>query len=216
MLKVWGLRLVRGAPSERPEPKVEDDLAGLITRFRSGDRKAVRTLLVSLAPPMLQVIRRVLGAHHPDLDDTLQESTIALLGALRSFRGECTARHFACRIAAFTAITARRRRRVDDQTTPPGDFEEQPFGELDPSAENDWAITARRRRLVRQLLDELPEAQAGALVLHCVAGLTVGELASATGVPLETARSRLRLAKAALRLRIASDPAACELIEEAT
>jgi RNA polymerase sigma-70 factor (ECF subfamily) len=78
MLRVLGLRLVRGAPAEGAALGVEDDLAELIARFRAGDRKATRTLLVSLVPPMLQVIRRVLGAHHPDVDDTAQESTIAL------------------------------------------------------------------------------------------------------------------------------------------
>jgi len=214
MLRVLGLRLVRGAPTERAELRVEDDLAELVTRFRAGDRKAVRTLLVSLASPMLQVIRRVLGAHHPDVDDTLQESTIALLRGLRAFRGDCTARHFACRIAAFTAISARRRRRVEDDSAPLGEFEEEPPADGDGAADTDWAIAARRRRLIRRLLDDLPEPQAEALVLHVVAGLTVGELAATTRVPVETARSRLRLAKTALRLRIASDPTAGELLEE--
>jgi RNA polymerase sigma-70 factor (ECF subfamily) len=105
---------------------------------------------------------------------------------------------------------------VEDDSEPLGEFEEPPPGLVDATAEKDWAISARQRRLVRRLLDDLPQAQAEALVLHVVAGLTVGELAGATRVPVETARSRLRLAKAALRDRITSDPAAGELLEEET
>jgi len=60
----------------------------------------------------------------------------------------------------------------------------------------------------------LPVPQAEALVLHSIVGLTVEELASATAVPVETARSRLRLARAALRVRITGDRAALELTED--
>ena len=40
------------------------------------------------------------------------------------------------------------------------------------------------------------------------------EVASSTGVAVETTRSRLRLAKAALRERIALDPVAADLLLE--
>jgi DNA-directed RNA polymerase specialized sigma24 family protein len=43
--------------------------------------------------------------------------------------------------------------------------------------------------------------------------MTVEEVAATTQSPLETARSRLQLAKAALRKRIAGDPATAELLE---
>lgn len=49
------------------------------------------------------------------------------------------------------------------------------------------------------LLADLPEAQREAFVLHEEAGLTVGEIAVATGVNAETAKSRLRYALARLR-----------------
>jgi RNA polymerase sigma-70 factor (ECF subfamily) len=49
------------------------------------------------------------------------------------------------------------------------------------------------------LLADLPEMQREAFVLHEEAGLTVSEIAAATGVNAETAKSRLRYAIARLR-----------------
>lgn len=48
-------------------------------------------------------------------------------------------------------------------------------------------------------LRELPVEQRVALVLHYYAGYSVGETAEISGVPLETTRSRLRLARGRLR-----------------
>jgi RNA polymerase sigma-70 factor (ECF subfamily) len=156
---------------------------------------------------MLKVIRRVLGARHPEVEDTLQEAMLATARALPTFRGECSPWHFGSRIASFVAISARRR-------VPPPPSDPLDDHDLPGATETDWALAARRRELVRRLLDQLPVPQAEALVLHCVAGLTVEEVAAASSVPVETARSRLRLAKRAFRIRIADDAAATELLED--
>jgi RNA polymerase sigma factor (sigma-70 family) len=207
MARVLTLRRISGKPHERSAEGAEGDLAPLLDRCRAHDPAATRTLLTSLAPSMLQVIRRVLGARHPDVEDTLQEAMLATARALPTFRGECSARHFGCRIATFVAISARRRE-------PPHPSDSLDDHDRPGDAEADWALAARRRELVRALLTELPLAQAEALVLHSVAGLTVEEVAAAAGVPIETARSRLRLAKGTLRVRIAGDAAATELLED--
>ena len=211
MLKVLRIRRARAGALLMREPS-GDDLDLLVRRCHAGDASAMRTLLVSLGPSMLQVIRRVLGARHPDVEDTLQEATMALLQALPSFRGACSLRHFGCRVAAFKAISARRRRRPGDE--PAADEPDEVPADLPAEEQADLALSARRRALVRDLLVELPEPQAEALVLHCVVGLTVEELARTSGVPVETARSRLRLAKGALRARIVDDAAALELVED--
>jgi RNA polymerase sigma factor (sigma-70 family) len=215
MLKVLHLRLARGNPPESPRPPLKDDLGAVLLRSRAGEARALRTLLTALGPAMLQVVRRVLGSRHPDVEDTFQEATLALVQALSTFRGECSARQFACRIATFTAISARRRHKVagDVPLDDDDDEDRSPRGS-ETVPETDWVLAARRRELVRHLLDELPVPQAEALVLHSIVGLTVEELASATAVPVETARSRLRLARAALRVRIAGDRAALELTED--
>ncbi|MEP6504807.1 MAG: sigma factor-like helix-turn-helix DNA-binding protein, partial [Betaproteobacteria bacterium] len=52
-------------------------------------------------------------------------------------------------------------------------------------------------------LAQLPEAQREAFVLQAEGGLSVDEVASATGVGAETAKTRLRYAKAKLRTLLA-------------
>jgi RNA polymerase sigma-70 factor (ECF subfamily) len=67
--------------------------------------------------------------------------------------------------------------------------------------------------VLRSLFEELPDAQSEALVMHVALDLKVWEVAAATGAPVNTVRSRLRLAKAALRLRIESEPALRDALE---
>jgi RNA polymerase sigma-70 factor (ECF subfamily) len=67
---------------------------------------------------------------------------------------------------------------------------------------------------VRSLLATLPEPQAETLALHCVLGYTIPEIASSTGAPRETVRSRLKEARRALREKMRTDPMLKEIIEE--
>jgi RNA polymerase sigma-70 factor (ECF subfamily) len=159
---------------------------------------------------MLQMVRRVLGAHDADVEDVFQEALLALVRALPGFRGDCSTRHFSCRVATLTALKARRRRLGQVEMLAAADDEER----WEAVDEHDWALSSCRRQLLRTLLDELPAEQAEALTLHYLGGLTVDEAARATGAPAETVRSRLRLAKAALRERAALDPSMSELLED--
>ena len=211
MLKLVGKPGEVPAGGRRSPPAANaDDLSPLVGRARNGEGAAQRTLLATLGPLMLQMVRRVLGAGHRDVEDVFQESVMGLLRSLAGFRGDCGTRHFACRIATLTAIKARRRQATEPSTAM-ADTDDELADAID---DRDWALSANRRSVLRRLLDELPDAQAEALVLHCVAGLTIDELAGATRAPVETARSRLRLAKAALRERIAMDPTLTELLED--
>lgn len=63
------------------------------------------------------------------------------------------------------------------------------------------------REQAQALLDALaalPAAQREAFLLQAEAGMSVAEMAQATGVPVETARSRLRYARAQLRAALES------------
>jgi RNA polymerase sigma-70 factor (ECF subfamily) len=202
------LRLVSTRPGRA------DALADVAAGAAAGDRKAIRTLLLSVTPHMLRVVRRVLGAEHPDVDDVAQESAFALVEALAGHRGECSVLHFACRVAVLTAMNTRRRdatqkrlRRRDDAMPVEG----YPSGSPPPEAQ---VIAQARAKAVRDLLDTLPVEQAEVLAMHCVLGYTVREIADASGTPPETVRSRLRLAKQALRARVAEDPELGKIVGE--
>jgi RNA polymerase sigma factor (sigma-70 family) len=190
-----------------------DPLAGLAAEALRGDRASVRTLLSTLGPHLLKITRRVLGAAHADVDDVAQECAIALISALPRRRGDSTVLHFACRIAVLTAMNVRRRERAEKRRRTRDDamaVEALPSQLPAPDAALSARVTAD---LVRELLDSLPIEQAEVLGLHCVVGYAVPEIAAASGVPIETVRSRLRLAKQALRARVLVSPRLDEISE---
>jgi RNA polymerase sigma-70 factor (ECF subfamily) len=162
---------------------------------------------------MLRVVRQILGPAHPDSEDVLQEAAVGLVEALGEFREECTVRHFACRVALLTALNARRRFRLRERLTPhaaPSEVEEMSaVGARQPDQ-----LSERRRAVVLELLNELPQPQAEALAMHCVLGYTVAETAEATGVPANTVRSRLVSAKTQLRSVLADDAELSEQLRE--
>jgi RNA polymerase sigma factor (sigma-70 family) len=209
------LRIV--APcSSRPTVTVQtgqDELARLADLAARGDARAIRTFVVLIGPHLLRVVRRVLGTHHPDVDDVVQEAVFSVIRALPKFRGECTVLHFVCRLAVLTATGAQRR---DAALKRPQARDEQDVELLTHSLPTvDDAVIARiSAEAVRGLLATLPPAQAETLALQAILGYTLEEIATATGAPIETVHSRLRLAKQLLRRQVLGDPRWREFAEE--
>ncbi len=193
---------------ERPV-RSDDPLAPLVPPALERDPSALRRLLDAVAPDVIRVVGLIAGPSAADADDLAQEALLAFLRALPDFRGDCTVRRYARRVAARSALSSRRRdarkaahheRWVDREAR-----EQTPAGPT--------ALAERRRELLRVLLLELPEAQAETLVLRVVLGHSIAEIATAMGAPLNTVRSRLRLAKEALRRRIEADPVLRDRLE---
>jgi RNA polymerase sigma-70 factor (ECF subfamily) len=199
-----------GAQRARPRP---DDLLRMANAAAAGMPDAAATLIVHVGAPMLAAVRRVMGSKHRDIDDITQDAVIALLGALDTFRGECSVIHFAQRIAVLTALSARRRIRVERRCTDPDTHEIENVP--DSGNESPWlaAVSRRRRELVQQLLDELPDVLAESLALHFAFGYTVEEIAAAAQISANTVWSRLRLGKQALRRKLGRDAQLTELFE---
>jgi RNA polymerase sigma factor (sigma-70 family) len=190
-------------PSSSPAPvelTPESTTREVAQAAATGDARATKMLLQRLAPRVARSVRLVMGAQHADFDDAVQLSLIALIQALPAFRGDCEPEHYASRIAVRTAMATRRRsskrgarndgsvemdRLVDDGPVPASQ-----------------AVSAQTREVLRGLLDTLPEEQAETLALRVVLGWSLGEVAEATSAPLNTVRSRLRLAKETLRAKL--------------
>jgi RNA polymerase sigma-70 factor (ECF subfamily) len=152
-----------------------------------------------------------MGGGHPDVEDVAQQSLIAFIQALPAFRGDSDPSRYATTIAVRTAIAARRRVRVDHARRDAGaDADTLASSEREPGE----ALASRRRKeLLRDLLAELPHEQAEALAMRVVLGWSLEEIAGQSGAPLNTVRSRLRLAKESLRKTIESQPGLCEALE---
>lgn len=200
--------------NERSSARHPDELAGLARASANGDRGATHALLVALAPHLLRTVRSMLGRNNPDAEDVAQEAALVVLRALPNFRGESTVQRFATRTAVLVAMNARRKRaaskRGGDHAALEADLDELV---AHPDGPEERLVQAQAAEAVRALLLTLPAAQAEALALHCVGGCTLAEIAAATNAPVQTVKSRLRLARTALRLKLDGKPALLELLE---
>jgi len=194
-------------PGDLPSPSSpHDPLRDLAARTAAGDRRATDHVLRALAPRILGVARRILGAGHPDVEDASQEALVAVVRALAGFRGESSVQHYATRIAVRTCLHVRKRAHLREHRR---GLVEAEGGLRSPAP--DAVVTARRRELLLEVMATVSPEQAETLVMRVVLGLSLQEVAEATGVPVNTVRSRVRLAKEALRRRLERSPGRGEL-----
>ena len=158
----------------------------------AGDRRALEVVVSRLLPRLRNLVRYLVRGDS-DADDIAQEAMVAVVRGLPTFRGEGALESWADRVAVReTFACLRRARRARDRIDRGADLSVVPHPEGGPDA------YAERRRMAR-LLDQLPDDQRHALVLHHVIGLSVPEIAAEIGAPIETVRSRLRLGMGRLR-----------------
>jgi RNA polymerase sigma factor (sigma-70 family) len=184
-----------------PEEGSPNDVA---RRAAEGDPAAIASVLRSIRPAVVAVVRRILGPCQADADDAVQHTLIGFIRALPAYRGDADPTAYAKTIAVRSALAFRRQAHFASARTD-GSEDAGLLPSKHPSPSDD--VTAeQRRRLVRQLLGEIPAEQAEALAMRVVLGWSLEEIAAHSAVPLNTVRSRLRLAKEALRKRIEAAP----------
>ena len=170
-----------------------------------GDVLAMDDLLHDVQPKVRRVVCAVLGRSHTDVDDVCQYAMLAFAQSLDAFRGECEPVHFASRIAARTAMAWVRRSRETSKRFQDGvDLEQLASAPTEPLVDTE---RSRRMAVMRDALARIPMDQAEALALRIVFDWSLPEVAKATGAPMNTMKSRVRLAKNALRAIIDSDGA---------
>jgi RNA polymerase sigma-70 factor (ECF subfamily) len=186
----------------------ESEAMALAREAAAGSSLATGRLLRLLAPRLGSVVRAIMGATHPDRDDALQLALIAFVQALPAFRGECDPAGYASTIAVRTALATRKRARAR------GAREESVAVEPDdPVSPGDLADARRRKDILRQLLSALPPEQGEALAMRVVLGWSLEEIATHMRAPVNTVRSRLRLAREAMKRRIEADASLLEALE---
>jgi RNA polymerase sigma-70 factor (ECF subfamily) len=195
------LRLRKATPVD----EIEDPLANEANRAGSspeldewarvalrGDLTALRQFLLQAAPIVRRVCGGVMGRESPDLEDTIQDCLIDLARALPHFRFEGSASHYVAKIAIRRAIGSRRRARARWQ-------QQNALASIHPRPTSFDGSAEVRADMVRTLLEELNEEQTKALLLRIMVGHSIDEIATITGVSVNTVKTRLRLAKNRLR-----------------
>ncbi|MBI5501763.1 MAG: sigma-70 family RNA polymerase sigma factor [Deltaproteobacteria bacterium] len=170
-----------------------------------GDRAAAEALLVETLPRVRNLVRYLVRGDAV-VDDLAQDALVAILQGLPTCRGEGPFTAWADRVTARTVFSQLRRGRARAaRLAVVGDeIDRVRDGAVRP---DDYVA---RRRVVT-FLDEMPDEQRHAVVLHHVVGLSVPEMARELDAPAETVRSRLRLGMR--RLRASCGVAGAEPVE---
>jgi RNA polymerase sigma-70 factor (ECF subfamily) len=175
----------------------------LIARVVAGDRLAARELYDAHAPRVFRLAFRFTG------DDELareltQETFIRAFAQLGRFRGDSALSTWLHRVTISVVSNAMRKvKRFRARET-----------ELDEAARltvDAQGADPDMRDKLHRAIDELPEIYRVTLVMHDVEGYTHEEIANVLGVAEGTCKSRLSVARAQLREKLA--PFAKEWLE---
>ena len=175
----------------------------LIARVVAGDRLAARELYDAHAPRVFRLAFRFTG--DGDLARELtQETFIRAFAQLGRFRGDSALSTWLHRVTI--SVVSNAMRKVKRFRTREVDLDEA----MTVAVESGGADPDLRDKLYRAI-DELPEIYRVTLVLHDVEGYTHEEIANVLGVAEGTCKSRLSVARAQLREKLA--PFAKEWLE---
>jgi len=170
--------------------------AELLEQWRAGDEAAGRRIVDAHFEPLYRFFRSKVG---DDADDLVQETLLAILKNRVPFRGEATFRSYVFRVArSLLYDRARSWHRKDVHHV---DVSVHSIAELRASPMTELGQRQEERLLLRALR-ALPIEQQVLLSLFYFEELTGPELASIFDVAEGTVRSRIRLAKDALRDQI--------------
>jgi RNA polymerase sigma-70 factor (ECF subfamily) len=176
----------------------EDDLR-LLERLRQKDRDALAAAYDAYSRLAFGLAYRVVG-EATEAEDVVQEAFVALwrqADKLDASRGSL--RSLLLTIVHRRAVDAVRRR-AGRPSVLLESLEPLPSGAPDPL---EVSSVAEEQRLVQRALAELPQDQRKAVELTYFGGLTIAEMAEREGIPLGTAKSRLRLALDRMRKSLA-------------
>ncbi|MEM9192181.1 MAG: sigma-70 family RNA polymerase sigma factor [Myxococcota bacterium] len=196
------------SPLPRREPGPEDDLSDLVERTVMGDEPAARRLFNAVSPIFARAGLRTVGANGPELEDFMQDASLRFFRSLDAFRAESHVRRYAYKIAMHVATDWIRDRRAKKRTGIKTEFRDDIRAPGNPEAE------LHRRRIGELLSSTLRGPQLEAFVLRNILGCSIAEIAELAGIPEETVRSRIRLAKNTLRRKLDRDPSWLARLEQ--
>ncbi len=150
----------------------------LLRRLARGDRQALAEFYDRYIGPVYRFVYHQVGGHQQDAEDVTQETFIAAINNLDSFRGDSRLYVWLCGIAWHKATDLRRRR--DNVKTPQLTGDDVLFqlrGASQQLAVEEVAEREFLRRQVWQALMALPEHYRQVLTLKYLEEFTVSEIA---------------------------------------
>ena len=178
----------------------------LMLAYAAGDAAAFDALYARHEGALYRFVRRLLGAPlAAQADEVFQDTWMRIVTSRATFSPQGAAWRTWAFTIAHNAAMDRLRASGREVGVQPGEDGEDPLewiaASLDmthPSSE-DVAFWRAAGRQLLHCLDELPDAQRAAFLLHHEDGASIEDLAERLGLQFETAKSRLRYALQKLR-----------------
>jgi RNA polymerase sigma-70 factor, ECF subfamily len=183
------------------DPELTDE--SLMQRFAGGEAEAFDRLYRRHELKVWRYLERTVR-DRAAADDLMQEVWFSVAREAAGYRPTARFTTWLFTIAHHRAIDWLRAARPNASLDDPDQAETMAFALADPAPgpEARAGHAADGARLLAALAT-LPEEQRDAFLLQAEGGFSVEEIASATGASFETAKSRLRYARARLRERLA-------------
>lgn len=179
----------------------------LMQHYRDGDARAFEQLYARHKGPLYRYLLRQCGVAAVT-EELFQDVWMKLIGARHSYEVRAKFTTWLYHLAHNRLIDHYRRQSSGLPLSFDDDPDESLIEQVADSELHQPDNELARRRQAQQLLallQELPEAQREAFLLREESGLSLEEIAEATGVSRETAKSRLRYALARLRQAMVRD-----------
>src|SRR5262245_61266800 len=204
------LRVLPGGagPGSTEMDKTDEEL---LRDLAAGREASIGALYARYAPIMFGMARQAVD--RGTAEEIVQDVFLAVWKGASSFDADRgSARAWLLQIAHFRIANALRTRSRRPRTA--SDFDSDRLANApDPSPDpGEEAWTNHRRTILRSALDALPAPQRQALGLAYFEELSHGEITEVLGLPLGTAKSRIRAGLAGLRRRLAPISAALAIV----
>lgn len=175
--------------------------ADLSRRCRQGDSQAWRQLIKQFSPIAYRVAVRFFG-FGPEAEDAAQETFMRVHRSFHTFDPSRPLKPWISRIAYNVCLKrlGKAGRAITD-TTDPQDFARfQDQRSIDPEGSTQ---SVEAGRLVVTAMQQLPAQDRVLLDLHYREGLALAEVSEATGMPVNTIKTRMHRARTKLRAILA-------------
>jgi RNA polymerase sigma-70 factor (ECF subfamily) len=199
-------------------PELTDEQ--LMLAFRTGDARAFDALVRRHRTPVFNFILRYTG-HRARAEDLLQETWLKAVRGAPDYEPKARFTTWVYTIARNLCVDSARKesyRQTESLDAPAGAEEDgRMLAEVlpDGNASPDRAAhNSRLRPLLERALKGLPQEQREVFILREYSGIAFKDIATVTGVPENTVKSRMRYALDGLRKRLQELGVDGDMVEE--
>ncbi len=192
---------------ETLKQKTENELSEFVKRAKTGDQGAITVLYEKTYTQVFYTVKSMIKDEDA-VFDILQDAYMKAFAHLDSFKGDDKFLPWVKQIAANTARDWLKRKKPllfselntdEDQDMK---FEEQIEDDRDENIPEKFIDQQETVRLIREIIDNLPEDQRAAIGMYYYDGMSVKEIAAAMGASESAVKSRLKYGRDKIEAKV--------------